>query len=141
MDNNLSNLLVKHICKIVIDKADHNIAVKILGPAIGTAVTYGTYELIEECIVTYPGIIWYNVGGFYLFLAAIKQRQERVYNLVYQMSGHKVFAATQLDDENNENALHIAAKLAPPHRLNVVTGAALQMQRELQWFQVIIAKS
>ncbi|KAJ0617214.1 putative ankyrin repeat-containing domain-containing protein [Helianthus annuus] len=137
VNNNLSRLLVDRICKIVIEKVDHNIAWKILGSAITTAVEYGTHELIEECIITYPGIIWYDVGGFYLFLAAIKQRQERVYNLVYQMSGHKVFASTQVDGEENENALHIAAKLAPPHRLNVVTGAALQMQRELQWFQVI----
>ncbi|KAJ0806785.1 putative PGG domain-containing protein [Helianthus annuus] len=137
VNNNLSRLLVDRICKIVIEKVDHNIAWKILGSAITTAVEYGTHELIEECILTYPGIIWYDVGGFYLFLAAIKQRQERVYNLVYQMSGHKVFASTQVDGEENENALHIAAKLAPPHRLNVVTGAALQMQRELQWFQEV----
>ncbi|KAM0013645.1 putative ankyrin repeat-containing domain, PGG domain, ankyrin repeat-containing domain superfamily [Helianthus debilis subsp. tardiflorus] len=137
VNNNLSRLLVDRICKIIIEKVDHNIAWKILGSAITTAVEYGTHELIEECILTYPGIIWYDVGGFYLFLAAIKQRQERVYNLVYQMSGHKVFASTQVDGEENENALHIAAKLAPPHRLNVVTGAALQMQRELQWFQEV----
>ncbi|KAI3706225.1 hypothetical protein L6452_23822 [Arctium lappa] len=137
VNNIQSCLLVNRICKIVIEKVDHDLAWKILGSAITTAVTYGTHELIEECIVTYPGIIWYDVGGFYLFLAAIKQRQERVYNLVHQMSGHKVFAATQLDGEENENALHIAAKLAPPHRLNVVTGAALQMQRELQWFQEV----
>ncbi|KAK9072456.1 hypothetical protein SSX86_008890 [Deinandra increscens subsp. villosa] len=136
-NNNLSGLLVGRICKIVIEKVDHDITWKIFGSAITTAVTYGTHELIEECISTYPGIIWYNVGGFYLFLAAIKHRQERVYNLVHQMSGHRVFAATQLDDEENENALHIAAKLAPPHRLNAVTGAALQMQRELHWFQEV----
>ncbi|KAI3823099.1 hypothetical protein L1987_04526 [Smallanthus sonchifolius] len=137
VNNNLSSLLVDRICKIVIEKVDHNIAWNILGSAITTAVTYGTHELIEECILTYPGIIWYNVGGFYLLLAAIKQRQERVYNLVYQMSGHKVFAATEVDAEENENALHIAAKLAPPHRLNAVTGAALQMQRELQWYEEV----
>ncbi|KAI3674854.1 hypothetical protein L2E82_51873 [Cichorium intybus] len=137
MTHALSNKLVNRICKIVIEKVDHDIAWKIFGSGITTAVKYGTYEIIEECISTYPGIIWYNVGGFYLFLAAIKERQERVYNLVYQMSSHKVFAATQLDDEKNENALHIAAKLAPPHRLNVVTGAALQMQREIQWFKEV----
>ncbi|XP_076889134.1 uncharacterized protein LOC143539815 [Bidens hawaiensis] len=137
VNNKLSSSLVERICKIVIEKVDHDITWNILRSAITTAVKYGTHELIEECILTYPGIIWYDVGGFCLFLAAIKQRQERVYNLVHQMSGHKVFAATQLDGEENENALHIAAKLAPPHRLNVVTGAALQMQRELQWFQEV----
>ncbi|XP_076889133.1 uncharacterized protein LOC143539813 [Bidens hawaiensis] len=116
---NLSSLLVRRICKIVIEKGDHDIAWNILGPAITTAVKYGTHELIEECILAYPGIIWYNAGGFSLFLAAIKQRQERVYNLVYQMSHHKVHMA--IAHENQENALHIAGKLAPPHRLNVVT--------------------
>lgn len=135
-----SSLLVKRMCKIVIDKGNHDIVWKIFGSAIATAVKYGTYELIEECIVTYPGIIWYDVGGFYLFLAAIKERQERVYNLVHQMSRHKIFAATHLDSAENDydNPLHVAARLAPSHRLNVVTGAALQMQRELQWFEVII---
>ncbi|KAI3716440.1 hypothetical protein L1987_67319 [Smallanthus sonchifolius] len=137
VNNHISSLLVDRICKAVIEQVDHNIAWNILGSAIATAVTYGIHELIEKCILTYPGIIWYNVGGFYLFLAVIKQRQERVYNLVYQMSRFKVYSAVQQDNEKKENALHIAAKLAPPHRLNVVTGAALQIQRELQWFQEV----
>ncbi|GJW73454.1 hypothetical protein Tco_0132824 [Tanacetum coccineum] len=102
-----SNLLVKRICKTVIEKVDHDIAWKFLGTAITTAAKYSTHELIEECILTYPGIIWYDVGGFYLFLAAIKERK-------------------------NES---------PPHRLNVVTGTALQMQRELQWFKVGVKTS
>ncbi|PWA73097.1 ankyrin repeat-containing domain, PGG domain protein [Artemisia annua] len=134
VNHNLSSLLVKRICKIVIDKGDHDIAWRILGSAISTAITSGTHELIEECIVTYPGINWYNTGIINLFIEAMKQRQERVYNLIYQMSRHQVFVVTQLDDAKNENALHMVAKLAPFHRLNVVTGAALQMQRELQWF-------
>ncbi|GJS97182.1 hypothetical protein Tco_0804150 [Tanacetum coccineum] len=74
---------------------------------------YSTHELIEECILTYPGIIWYDVGGFFLFPCSHQGKLKE-----------------------NENSVHIAAKLAPPHRLNVVTGTALQMQRELQWFKV-----
>ncbi|KAL1808458.1 hypothetical protein ACET3Z_025448 [Daucus carota] len=38
---------------------------------------------------------------------------------------------------NGENALHLAAKLAPYHRLRTVTGVALQMQRELLWFKEV----
>lgn len=127
--------LVKQMCSIVIKKVDHAIAWDVMGEALSTAVTFGIHELIEQCIYHYPGLVWYNVGGFYLFLAAIKQRQEKVYNLVYQMTGHKVYAATE--DINGENALHFAGKLAPRHRLNTVTGAALQMQRELQWFKEV----
>ncbi|KAJ0953342.1 putative ankyrin repeat-containing domain, PGG domain, ankyrin repeat-containing domain superfamily [Helianthus annuus] len=137
VNNNLSSLLVERICKIVIEQVDHDIAWNIFGSAIASAVTYGIHELVEECILTYPGIIWYNVDGYYLFILAIKHRQERVYNLVYQMSRFKVWTTVQVDGYVKENALHKVAQLAPPHRLGVVTGSALQMQRELQWFQEV----
>jgi hypothetical protein len=32
--------------------------------------------------------------------------------------------------------LHLAAKLSPPSQLARISGAALQMQRELQWYKV-----
>nr|XP_043639100.1 uncharacterized protein LOC122610172 [Erigeron canadensis] len=40
-------------------------------------------------------------------------------------------------DTNNNNILHLAGKLTPPHILGRSTGAALQLQRELQWFQEV----
>ncbi|GJX57281.1 ankyrin repeat-containing domain, PGG domain protein [Tanacetum coccineum] len=49
----------------------------------------------------------------------------------------KAFAASELHEGEQENALHIAAKLAPSHRLSTITGAALQMQRELQWYKEV----
>ncbi|PWA96607.1 ankyrin repeat-containing domain, PGG domain protein [Artemisia annua] len=131
-----SNLLIKCICASVIEKMDHDIAWKILGSAISSAIKHGTPEVVEECISTYPDIIWYTDQGFHLSLEAIKQRQERVYNILCQTSRHKVYQATMVDEEN-ENSLHKAAKLAPPHRLEVVTGAALQLQRELRWFKEV----
>ena len=81
-------------------------------------------------------LIFYNEGEFYIFLVAITECQEKVYNFLYQISGHKVFLA--IDWMNGDNALHLAGRLAPSHRLNKITGAALQMQRELQWFKVIL---
>ncbi|CAA2990513.1 Ankyrin repeat-containing protein At3g12360 [Olea europaea subsp. europaea] len=41
------------------------------------------------------------------------------------------------EKNSNNNILHLAAKLAPSSRLNSVSGAALQMQRELQWFKEV----
>ncbi|KAL8504449.1 hypothetical protein ACS0TY_015859 [Phlomoides rotata] len=40
-------------------------------------------------------------------------------------------------DFNGNTVLHLVAKLAPPHKLNLVSGAALQMQSELQWFKEV----
>ncbi|XP_059309226.1 uncharacterized protein LOC132060282 isoform X3 [Lycium ferocissimum] len=41
------------------------------------------------------------------------------------------------EDTSGNNILHMAGKLAPLGRLNLISGAALQMQRELQWFQEV----
>ncbi|KAI3706228.1 hypothetical protein L6452_23825 [Arctium lappa] len=134
-----SKLLTKLMCGKVIEKADHDITWKILGSSTYAAVQHGTLEVIEECISTYPDIIWYTGTNkdFHLSLEAITQRQEQVYNLLWESSVHKVYQATLTDEKEHENSLHKAAKLAPPHRLNVVAGAALQMQRELQWFKEV----
>ncbi|GKA41083.1 hypothetical protein Tco_0733676 [Tanacetum coccineum] len=96
-----------------------------LGSTIAKAVKYGIYKLIKECILAYPGIIWSEFEGYTLFRLAIKECQVRMYNLVYQMSSHKAFAAGELHGQ--ENALHISVKLASSHRLSTITGAALQM--------------
>lgn len=130
--------LVERMCSIVIEKGSHSIAWDVLGNAVSTAVKNGIYELIKVCVETYPDILWYDDddGGFYLFINAIRYRQEKVFNLAYQMTGHKVFAATV--NQNEDNPLHIAARLSPLPRLKTVTGAALQMQRELHWFKVIM---
>lgn len=128
--------LVEQMCLVVIEKGSHAIAWDVLGTAVSTAVKYGIHELIKVCIETYPDIVWYEDEGFYLFTAAIRYRQEKVFNLAYQMTGHKVFGATA--NPNGDNPLHIAGRLSPLPRLKTVSGAALQMQRELQWYKVII---
>ncbi|KAL8201711.1 hypothetical protein R6Q57_010858 [Mikania cordata] len=127
--------LLEQMCSIVIQRGSQAIAWDVLGTAVSTAVKNGIYELIKVCVDTYPDIVWYEDEGFYLFLSAIRYRQEKVFNLVYQMTGHKVFAAT--DNPKGDNPLHIAARLSPLPRLKTVSGAALQMQRELQWFKEV----
>ncbi|PWA75647.1 Ankyrin repeat-containing protein [Artemisia annua] len=133
----LSKLLTKCICTRVLEKVDHDLTWKILGSATSAAVQYGTPQVIEECIKTYPDIIWYTGKGFHLSLEAITQRQEQVYNVIWRSSIHNVSQANLIDPKEKENSLHKAAKLAPPHRLNIVTGAALQLQRELQWYKEV----
>ena len=134
-----SQLLVKRICKKFMDTNDFSETWKTFVSASSVAVKHGTYEVIKECISIYPDIVS-NPEGRNIFLAAIEQRQERVYNLVCQLSGNQAFSKEEAswDQSDDGNALHIAARLAPTHRLNAVTGAPLKMQRELQWFKVII---
>ena len=51
------------------------------------------------------------------------------------MSEHKNVYRT-IKDPSGNNLLHLAARLAPSSKLNLISGAALQIQRELQWFKV-----
>ncbi|GJS46524.1 ankyrin repeat-containing domain, PGG domain protein [Tanacetum coccineum] len=127
-----SKLLTELICERVIEADDSNKVLKISGSAAFTAVQHGIPKIVKECLVKYPDIILYkrdNPGNHdesYLPLKVITQRQEKVYNVIWQSFDHKVFQAT-LIDEKMENSLHKAGMLAPPHRLNIVNGAALQI--------------
>ncbi|XP_071688510.1 uncharacterized protein [Rutidosis leptorrhynchoides] len=102
------------------------------------AASNGAYEVVQEIADTFPQAIWYsdNRSGHFMIQLAIVHRCEKVYNLIYQMSDHKHFHKT-LKDSCNNNLLHLAGKLAPTQKLNLVSGAALQMQRELQWFKEV----
>ncbi|XP_059440137.1 ankyrin repeat-containing protein ITN1-like [Corylus avellana] len=72
-----------------------------------------------------------------IFHFAIKYRQESVFNLIYEIGASKDSLASYATENCKENMLHLAGKLAPPDRRNIVSGAALQMQRELLWFKEI----
>ncbi|KAL9691834.1 hypothetical protein QQ045_012261 [Rhodiola kirilowii] len=132
-----TNQLMKFMIRTILNEGSptETEARDALGPAMFIAAKHGIHEIIEECLGRYPGLIWYTDNdGANLFLAAIKHRQVKVYNLVYQMTGHVVFLAKNTSD--GDNALHLAGRKVQ-HRLNTVTGAALQMQRELQWFKEV----
>jgi hypothetical protein len=84
----------------------------------------------------YPNLIWkVDEKNQSIFHTAVVHRQEKVFNLIYELGGLKDLIASYKDEANN-TILHLAAKIAPANRLNIDTGAALQLRRELQWFKV-----
>ena len=104
--------------------------------AINLAVEHDNPEAVEEIIRYFPQAISTNDNDYPLIQLAIINRCERVYNfLVHQVTTDKHSHKVRTDEYGN-NLLHLAAQLAPIHKLNLVSGAALQMQRELQWFEV-----
>ena len=68
---------------------------------------------------------------------AVINQQESVLNLLYETAAIKEIIIAYVDD-SKQNILHLARKLARPSRLNIVIGAALQMQWELLWFKVSV---
>ncbi|KAG2663324.1 hypothetical protein I3760_16G023700 [Carya illinoinensis] len=108
-----------------------------LKPLVVEAAKVGNVEFLIILIRSYPDLIW-EVDEEYgtLFHVAIKHRQERVFNLIYEIGVLKDNLAS-LYAEGNKSMLHLVEELPSSDRLNIVSGAALQMQRELLWFQEI----
>ncbi|KAJ9536767.1 hypothetical protein OSB04_un000071 [Centaurea solstitialis] len=75
-----------------------------------------------------------NKDGYDSFQLAVIYRSEKIYDYLSIMGEEKNCYRTIKDSFEN-NMLHLAARLAPSHVLKRRTGAALQLQRELQWFE------
>ncbi|KAL5818736.1 hypothetical protein ACOSQ4_022578 [Xanthoceras sorbifolium] len=108
-----------------------------LNKAIYDAIKNGITEFVDEIIVTTPEIIWKKDNkGRTIFAHAIVQRQEKIFSHVYGLNGKMRIAVIRHDIFHN-NFLHLAAKLSPHSRLERISGAALQMQRDLEWFEEV----
>ncbi|KAK7861414.1 hypothetical protein CFP56_011419 [Quercus suber] len=70
-----------------------------------------------------------------LFMCAVLHRQIDVFRLVYKFPVKNAILSTK--DSDGNNILHMAAMLESSTGLCYIPGAALQMQRELQWYKVI----
>lgn len=101
------------------------------------AIKHGIIEFVAEILKYNPEFIWRkDKKGRTIFALAIVLRQEKIYSLMYSLGTKRNIMARRHDIFGN-NFLHLAAKLSPPTQLERVSGAALQMQRELQWFKVV----
>ncbi|KAL8239848.1 hypothetical protein R6Q59_016415 [Mikania micrantha] len=105
--------------------------------AIFEATRQNAVEVVKEIVSQFSNIIWNsNEDGHNIIQHAVINRSENVYNLLYQMSEHKNTYRTIKDPFKN-NLLHLAARLAPKKILDPISGAALQIQQELQWFKEV----
>ncbi|KAI3962899.1 hypothetical protein MKW92_050602 [Papaver armeniacum] len=101
-----------------------------------TAIQYGTTEFVEVCLRRYPILIWYEIEGQTMIKLAIGERNEKILNLIWEACCDEDMSdLVSRTGSSGSTMLHYAAKLAPSAHLNSVSGAALQMQRELQWFK------
>ncbi|CAH1448934.1 unnamed protein product [Lactuca virosa] len=101
------------------------------------ATRQNAYEFVEKIVLHFPdAILSANEDGHNIIQYAVINRSEKVYNLLYQMSEHRNIYRT-IKDSSGNNLLHLAARLAPSIKFNLISGAALQIQRELQWFKEV----
>uniref|UniRef100_A0A7N0TJE2 PGG domain-containing protein n=1 Tax=Kalanchoe fedtschenkoi TaxID=63787 RepID=A0A7N0TJE2_KALFE len=130
--------LVKCLCTeaaVILEKSSD--AALLFKMPLLLAAENGIHEIVKQVTYSFPDAIWYyDNNNSEIFRLAIRNRHHEVYNLLYDM-GDLYTNIVRQSVENGENILHLAGYLAPPDRLRIVSGAALQMQRELQWFKEI----
>ncbi|XP_031115576.1 ankyrin repeat-containing protein NPR4-like isoform X2 [Ipomoea triloba] len=105
--------------------------------AVFEATSLDIWQVILNTADAYPDSVYFSNSMRQRILhVAVINRSENVFKLV---CGTNVLGniLSSLMDVNSNSVLHLAGKLAPPHKLNLVSGAALQMQRELQWFKEV----
>ena len=127
--------LVKCLCMEDV-QVENSRSARIFRPAIILGARLGVYEVVAETLKSFPSAIWsLDQDGHDLFQLAVMNRHESIFNILYEKDEH-AHLVTQNIDKYKNNILHLAGKLAPPDQLNLVSGAALQVQRELQWYKV-----
>ncbi|PWA86260.1 ankyrin repeat-containing domain, PGG domain protein [Artemisia annua] len=101
------------------------------------AAEMGNTNFIVELILRYPDLIWkVNDQNLSIFHVAVKHRHAGIYNLLYEIGAMKDMI-TPLIDENGNNMLHLVGMTVNRKQVENVSGGALEMQRELLWFQEV----
>ncbi|KAL5568768.1 hypothetical protein UlMin_025343 [Ulmus minor] len=105
--------------------------------AIFEATDRGIAEFVISMIRANPSELLWSIDNRsrHLFMHAIQFRQAKLFSLLHGIDMKPIFAAHI--DKSSNNMLHIAANLALPRQLTRISGAGLQMQRELQWFKEV----
>ncbi|KAH6801444.1 hypothetical protein C2S52_001908 [Perilla frutescens var. hirtella] len=132
-------LLAKELLDKIIEKKDEPSALSLLNisvPILHVAAKVGNMELIHMLTRAYPDLIWQtDHKGRSLLNIAIECREANVFSFIQQFHALDIYSCWLKVDEDNNNLLHLAAKLGP--RKNTIP--ALQMQSELAWYKAVEA--
>ncbi|CAL8118526.1 unnamed protein product [Prunus armeniaca] len=128
--------ILDYMCEVIKDLDTQDMIEGLVYRALFLAVQTGIIEFVIRLGKVDPDILWQpNSMGRNIFQYAVERRQEKVYSLIYGV-GQRNLIATFADASGND-MLHLAGMLSPTEKLDRISGAALQMQRERQWFKEV----
>lgn len=102
---------------------------------LANAAAKGITEILRECFEFFPDAVWFTTNYESLLQTCIKYRQEKVFNLLQEITAQNKLMADRI--VLGDTTLHLVAKMAPFDKLKAVSGSALQMQSEIQWFKAV----
>ncbi|XP_028807339.1 ankyrin repeat-containing protein ITN1-like [Neltuma alba] len=102
------------------------------------ATKVGNFDFLAELLRSYPDLVWeLDSQKRSIIHIAVSRRHPNIFNLIRDISANKDIILSYVDNDDGNNILHLAAKLAPADRLELVSGAAFQMKFELLWFEEV----
>ena len=105
--------------------------------AIFRAIKEGNFQFVYDIVKADPQLLFTcDSKSTCIFSFAVQYRHAKIFSLIYGLHTKHVVASST-DSFYGNNLLHTAGMRAASTSLNDIPGAALQMQRELQWFKVI----
>lgn len=105
---------------------------------LGQAAIKGISELVKLCIQYFPHLIWVSPFNTTLTTLAVGNRCERTLRLFLKVTSTNRLSFVPAPTQRESLDIMLAAARYNPDSSTVtnVSGAAFQMQRELQWFKV-----
>ncbi|GLT65165.1 hypothetical protein SLA2020_376130, partial [Shorea laevis] len=98
-------------------------------PEIAIQIAIVNTSILRKCIDP--------EGPRNMFAYAVEHRQEKVAQFLYRFNARMGTNMVFTNAGDGNNLLHLAAKLATRSHLDHISGAALQLQSELRWFQAV----
>ncbi|KAF5470104.1 hypothetical protein F2P56_010646 [Juglans regia] len=133
------NELLSHMCEVISSQTDRQLKDGRVYSAISRAAQNGISEFVSEMLKTDLRFIWVcDEDERNIFMLAVLHRQEKIFSILYDDTIMGKYNAMKcLLDVDGNNILHMAGMIEHSTRVNQIPGAALQMQRELQWFKEV----
>ncbi|KAK3220228.1 hypothetical protein Dsin_014198 [Dipteronia sinensis] len=132
--------LVNHVCTQLSSMNFQQIKYFLQNPnrIMVSAVKGGIEEIIRTLFLHFPDLMSVRLMPERNILqAAIEYRQVKIVNIIKEIHPSATKNLSSYEIESKNTTLHLVGKLAPSFKLFSVSGAALQMQRELQWFKEV----
>ncbi|XP_070672634.1 uncharacterized protein [Malus domestica] len=110
-----------------------------LEKAMFLAIKKGHVEYITHlCRANYKLHDITNEKGRNIFQFAAECRQHKIFSLLYGLGDQRNWEPfVSGKDKSGNNMLHVVGTISSAAQINRIQGAALQMQRELQWFKEV----
>ncbi|KAL5554851.1 hypothetical protein UlMin_037087 [Ulmus minor] len=132
-----TNEILRQMCKVIKTLDDNELEEYLVVEALHKAAANGIIEFFVTLIQANPELLWLldKYTGKNLFMVAVENRQPKIFSLIHGLKSKQAIAAWT--DSSKNNMLHMAGLLKHSSQLSSIAGPALQMQRELQWFEEV----